>query len=459
MNIIRLHRTGKLFLLGFLLAIFFPACQQDNEPIVKEEHLAANEESAVPLEWMKLYVDFDRYAKGYRPGPSPRAMAYINLAAYEAAMFSMPNYKSLEPLYEGLDLKKASTDKEYHWPTVVNATYATMMKHFFPGHILLNEQQANLQFRLLNLESNFNEEFKAKMGTEVFNRSVERGVEVAEAFWDWSTTDTYGHDAYLNARPNTYTPPQGPGLWQPTAPDYGKAMFPYWGEVRTFAIHEEDKLARPPIEYSDSPSSLFYNQAQEVYLTVNRNDFTENWIAQFWSDDQLGVCLSPPARWMAIASQVLELENASLEKALYTYAKVSMALNDAGVACWHSKYHYNIERPISYINRVIDPNWQVHYLGFTPAFPAYPSGHSTFGAAAAEVLSDIFGYNYAMTDRTHEDRTDFFGMPRTFSSFYEMAEENAYSRIPLGVHFRMDAEEGVRMGYDIGRKVNGMPFK
>jgi membrane-associated phospholipid phosphatase len=334
-----------------------------------------------------------------------------------------------------------------------------MFKHFMPGNILMPAQQAELQFGILNLENNFNEAFKAQKGSKVFERSQARGIEIAEAVWEWSKTDNFGHEAYLNSRPNSYTPPQGPGFWQPTTPDFGKALFPYWGEVRTFAIHEEDKLANEPIPYSESPNSLFYNQAQEVYLTVNNNDFTDKWIAQFWSDDATGIVLSPPTRWISITTQALEKENASLELALYAYAKVSLALNDAGVACWHSKYIYNVERPVSYINRVIDPDWQVHYLGFTPSFPAYPSGHAVFGAAAAEVLTDVFGYNYSMTDRTHEDRNDFFGMPRTYSSFYEMAEENAYSRIVLGVHYRMDAEEGVRMGYQIGRAVNSLPFK
>ena len=98
-------------------------------------------------------------------------------------------------------------------------------------------------------------------------------------------------------------------------------------------------------------------------------------------------------------------------------------------------------------------------MNSNPSFPAYPSGHSTFGAAAAEALSYIYGYDYAMTDLSHNGRTEFLGMPRSFSTFYEMAEENAYSRLPLGVHFRMDAEEGVRLGYQVGRKVNDMPFK
>ena len=64
-----------------------------------------------------------------------------------------------------------------------------------------------------------------------------------------------------------------------------------------------------------------------------------------------------------------------------------------------------------------------------------------------------------MTDNCHKDRTDFIGTPRTFSSFYEMAAENAYSRLPIGVHFRMDAEAATDLGYKIGRKVNDLPWK
>jgi hypothetical protein len=71
----------------------------------------------------------------------------------------------------------------------------------------------------------------------------------------------------------------------------------------------------------------------------------------------------------------------------------------------------------------------------------------------------VFGTNYALTDRCHENRVDFNGKPRSFNSFYEMAEENALSRIPLGVHWRMDCEEGLRLGYLCGRRVNALPFK
>jgi hypothetical protein len=81
------------------------------------------------------------------------------------------------------------------------------------------------------------------------------------------------------------------------------------------------------------------------------------------------------------------------------------------------------------------------------------------GAAGAEILTSIFGNNYAMFDKCHNGRSEFLSTPRFFASFYDMAEENAMSRIPLGVHFRMDCEVGVDLGLVCGRKVNDLPWK
>lgn len=81
------------------------------------------------------------------------------------------------------------------------------------------------------------------------------------------------------------------------------------------------------------------------------------------------------------------------------------------------------------------------------------------GAAGAEALTSVFGYAYGMTDKCHENHNEFLGMPRTFGSLFEMAQENAWSRVPLGVHFRLDSEEGVRHGTFIAREVNKLPWK
>ena len=447
-----LRITLPVFVMIILIGL---GCQPEDDPISLKDLEVRDYPSDVALEWNALFLEIERYAPGYRPGPAPRALAYLNLAAYEAVAPAMEAYKPLEPVYQatGLTIPHAQPDQLYHWPTVVNAVYADLMKEFFP-HV-----SAEFRFMIFDLEARLNQDYLRAIPREVYDRSKEFGQEVAVAVYEWSATDSVGHKAFLNPRPDNYSPPVFPGSWQPTWPDLGKAMFPEWGKARTFAISENDKLAFPPLEFSEDPGSDFYQQALEVYQkNTPELSFEDQWIAEFWSDDALNLTFSPPSRWIAVTNQVLAAEELDLEKALYTYAKVSLALNDAGVACWHSKYFYNIERPVSYIRRVIDQAWSPH-LSFTPSFPAYPSGHSTFGAAAAEVLSSIFGENYAMTDHCHEGRTEFLSAPRTFDSFREMAEENAYSRIPLGVHFRMDADEGVRHGYEIGKKANLLPFE
>lgn len=97
--------------------------------------------------------------------------------------------------------------------------------------------------------------------------------------------------------------------------------------------------------------------------------------------------------------------------------------------------------------------------GVTPPFPAYPSGHATFAGAASEIMSSIFGSSYSMTDRCHENRGDFLGTPRTFDSFKQMANEIAWSRVLLGVHFRCDGDEALALGNRIAKKVEELPWK
>ena len=131
--------------------------------------------------------------------------------------------------------------------------------------------------------------------------------------------------------------------------------------------------------------------------------------------------------------------------------QLGFGLNDASVKTWEAKYKYHLERPETYIQRIIQSRWQP--LHDSPSFPAYPSGHSTFGATAAAILSKTFGEPFKMTDNSHKGRKEFLGEPRTFNSFKEMAIENALSRMYLGVHYRIDCEEGLRVGELIGEEV------
>jgi len=448
------------------LLLLLSACQKD-EVVVNppaENQLTENFSAEVPLKWFYFFEEIDRYAPGYRPPAAARAVAYIGYAGYEAGVHGMPQYQSLSNHFSGLTLPLPDKGFRYHWPSAVNAAYNSLFRKYYP-HI-----QVEQRIEISNIYLSFQNKFIQEHGEQVVMRSAAFGEAVAEAIFEWSRKDIVGHDAYLNPRPSDYKPPIGPGLWQPTPPNFVPALFPQWGNVRTFALKPNETLGRPPLPFSENPSSQFYVQAKEVEVWSNRvrsgGDFEGKWIGEFWSDDIGGLTFTPAGRWIAVANQVVQNQKISLDKAVLLYAQMGMALSDGAVAVWRTKYHYNIERPVSYIRRNFDSNWLSNLnnfisgeRGITPEFPAYPSGHSGFGGAAAIVLSENFGNNYTMTDNCHVSRNEFIGNPRTFSTFTDMAVENAYSRIPLGVHYRMDCDEGLRMGYLAGQRVVQLPWR
>jgi membrane-associated phospholipid phosphatase len=455
---------ARLLAWVFIMSLYVFSCQRDDDDevtLVPENPVALDAE--VALRWNNVLLNLERFTAGYRPPVSGRNIGYISLAAYEAIQPGMEDvYNSFDGYFPGLDIPEPTPGEKYHWPSVLNATYSRIMSSFFPT------APAAQQFEIFRMESEFNERFRKEVANEVFIRSIEYGRQVADAVFRWSATDRLGHEAYLRNNDPSYVPPSGPGLWQPTFPDYSRALLPYWGRVRTFVADATD-ICRDPLPMSSTPNSAIYQQALEVQRTVNQIRAgrlkEEHWIADFWSDDCPILTFTPAGRWIAVANQVVVNNKANLALAVETYARVGMAIGDAGIRAWHEKYRFNIERPVDYIRRVLnEPTWNTVMCPdgsgqfFTPPFPAYPSGHATFGAAAAEVLTGIYG-NQSMTDRCHEGRTEFRGTPRTFDSFYEMAEENAYSRIPIGVHFAMDAEAGVDLGYGIGKKVNRLPWR
>jgi hypothetical protein len=99
-----------------------------------------------------------------------------------------------------------------------------------------------------------------------------------------------------------------------------------------------------------------------------------------------------------------------------------------------------------------------------PPFPAFISGHATQAAAAATVLTDLYGNNFAFTDNTHQGRPDnalrgIAYKSRSFNSFWEAAEESAYSRFLGGIHARQDNEVGLSEGRKVGRNVNALTWK
>jgi membrane-associated phospholipid phosphatase len=462
-------RTFTKFLILFIvIVVSLTSCKKDiTDDTTTESRTVSSFDYQVVFEWNNLWMEIERHAAGYRPCPTANALGYAGLANYEACISGMPEYASLANRYNGLTLPKALVNQEYHWPTVINAVNAYIYSRLFP------ELDQSLYSRIKVLEEKNEKLYQESIDQEVFIRSKNHGQAVAAAIWEWKKSDAATFDAYKDPfkENNWQERLNEPGAWTPTIPGPGEGMFPYWSKGRTLAISDDMRICRHYKQYvgefSESPNSGLYAQSLEVMAQNTPSlSYQTEWVGEFWSDDLLGLTFSPPTRFIAIANQVYENENANLEEAVVANAKVGIALHDAAVGAWTSKYYYNLERPETYIKRNINPSWEPNLdnpltgdNGISPSFPAYPSGHATFGAAASEALASVFGYSYGMTDNCHRNRTEFEGYPRTFSSFYEMALENAWSRVPLGVHYRMDAEEGMRYGTEIGRAVNKLPWK
>jgi membrane-associated phospholipid phosphatase len=441
--------------------LMLSSCQKDADIVSSSP--ASNYSHKIPLAWNQLYLEVERYSPGYRPPVSARSIALINLMAYQSIVHgSEGKYNSFSGYFDGLNINKPSSNLEYDWEVVLNTAYKKGFEYYFPT------APSAQQFQILDVSHALTADLQLRTDPDVYRRSVDHGQYVAQIIYEWSIKDEWGHESYLNNTDPSYLPPTNEDLWKPTYPDFSPALLPHWGKVRTFAALSSD-VAVPPPSFSTLPGSALFEEAMETKSLVNEikagGKEEDLWIAEFWSDDCPILTFTPAGRWLNITNQLIAIEQFDMLETVATYAKVGMALSDAGVRCWGEKYVYNRLRPVDYIrkytdesdwNTVMCPDGSGGY--YTPNFPTYPSGHATFAGASAKVLEDIFGTTYTFTDRSHEGRTEFKSTPRTFNSFIDMAFENAYSRVPLGVHFASDSDAGVELGFVIGDRVNSLPW-
>jgi membrane-associated phospholipid phosphatase len=131
-----------------------------------------------------------------------------------------------------------------------------------------------------------------------------------------------------------------------------------------------------------------------------------------------------------------------------TYTLASIALFDAFIACWESKFKTNYVRPETVITKHLNPDWRPYLQ--TPPFPEYTSGHAVISAATAEVLTAAFGDNVPFRDTS----STAFGIPeRSFKSFRQAAMEAGQSRVYGGIHYTNSCLVGTKQGEEVGRIV------
>lgn len=431
----------KIKLLFLLLIALSFSCNWNKSE--KEENARAKN---VLIEWNSLILELERFTAGYRPPVSARMYAYVQMCAYEAAVAKLPNHKSLKQklVLKGLD-SLPIPPQNYDLGIALNSAYAQILRNFFSTAPIV-------QFKLIDaLETQLQKKQVYYQNQSLVQPSSDYGKAIADAFWAYAVSDSIGHLAHLYNYDKNYASPTCKGCWQSTGEHKMPALLPHWGKTRSFLVGVDDIEVRPPLQFDEKRNSAYYTEAMEVFLTAQNRTYNDIWIAEFWSDDLPQLTVTPAGRWFSILNQYVKEKDFQFESVLETYLKLGIGINDGVVIAWEAKYRFNIERPESYIQRNIQANWQP--LHESPSFPAYPSGHSIFGALATEIIKNGLGDTKSFSDNTHELRPEFKGNPRTYSSFDEMAKENAFSRLSMGVHYRMDCEEGFRMGRVIGTKV------
>lgn len=396
--------------------------------------LASAYPADVATSWYDLAYRLTR-SESLSPPVASRVFGYLGVALYESVVPGIPSNRSLAGLVNGqLVSPKPQEGEAYSWPIAANAALATVMPAFY--------QKETSYLAIANLHDKNRDEVKDGASVEVVARSEEFGRSVGIAVMRWALGD-----GYESIKDCAYQASEISGRWVPTIPARAKALEPCWGRLRPFVMESVARYrSGPPTPYSEDPSSRFYAEAMEVYLARKNLTAEQREIALYWADNP-GQTGTPPGHSLAIATQLITERHKSLDFAAEAYARVGMAVADAFVACWDTKYVYDLVRPVTYIQSWIDPDWTP--LLTTPPFPEFTSGHSVQTGAAATVLQSMFG-NGQFTDRTHEAAGR---QPRTFSSFGEMASETAISRLYAGIHYRPAIDVGVEQGNQIGQAV------
>ncbi|SMP52665.1 Dockerin type I repeat-containing protein [Neorhodopirellula lusitana] len=278
--------------------------------------------------------------------------------------------------------------------------------------------------------------------------------------------------AVLHARANDgadgivdYLYGDAPGDWNRTAPDFLPPLVPHWESVIPFAVEDITAYrADPPPSLTSAQYASAVDEVMRVgQLGSQERTAEQTEIAIFWVDG--GGTATPPGHWNRIASNIsLTRGESTLERAR-TMALLNLALADAGIAAWDTKYAYDLWRPIDAIRRadedgnattVADPTWLP--LVRTPPFPTYTSGHSTFSGAGAAILTSLYGDDFAFAS-TSDGQSGLTQRPsalvtiRHFTSFHAAADEAGLSRIYGGIHFNFDHTSGIAAGNAIGSSV------
>jgi len=277
------------------------------------------------------------------------------------------------------------------------------------------------------------------------NRGIALGKEAAGAILAKRQNDGALQDPIAVIDPTAQ-----PGEYQVVTP-FNFIFAPFWKQMQPFGLTAPNQFRVGP---QPALISQEYARDFEEVKTVGVKDSKTRTADQtaygkFWYEFS-------EAGWNRVARAALAGRKLDLLATARLFALVNMALADAYTAGWESKFYYNFWRPLTAIQKAetdgndmttADASWEP--LLPTPPVQDYPSTHSALGNAAATVLANVLGdkTGFSMSSPTADPATP----TRSFRSFSQAAQENADSRVRIGIHFRFSCDAGLDMGGKIGQ--------
>lgn len=270
------------------------------------------------------------------------------------------------------------------------------------------------------------------------------------------------------------------------------ALGAHWGECLPFVLQSTQQFrCPPPPAMTSNAYTTAYNEVKNFggdgIVTPTQRTPEQTFLAIFWAYDGTPSLCAPPRLYNQVTVQIADRTRLQPVQFARLLALVNVAMAEAGTSAWDSKYDYDLWRPITGIresdpgtgptgtgdgnpNTAGDPTFKP--LGapasnltgpnFTPPFPAYPSGHATFGGALFQTLRRFYGTDNVgftfVSDEFNGITRDNAGnirpyMPRHFSRLSQAEEENGQSRIYLGIHWSFDKTEGIAQGRRVANYV------
>lgn len=380
------------------------------------------------LEWSTPIVNAIQSSTA-SPCLASRNLAILHIAAFNAV-------NATDPTYEFYAFEETPGGE-------IDAVCAAISAIAYASNILFPSHQASFR-SLLNKQY---AKLREMVPLETWIQSREFGESVAKKLIDLRSDD--GSTSSI-----TYIPKDEIGKWKRTPLHFRPPELSHWPNTRPFAIESASQFRLPPPPGLESPE---YTQALEEVREIGAADSRtrtpeQTEIAQFWS------CFSytstPAGHWYEIATSTARNKKLSLIETARLLALANIAMADAGIACWDTKYFYESWRPIQAIqgadkdgNPSTERDTRWDSLLEAPPHPEYVSGHGAFSGAGGKIVELFFdaasGYSFSTTSSALP------GVERRFASFAACVAEICDSRLYGGIHFRYSNDLGRELGEQV----------